>query len=237
MAGVLTYAGVQLADVGAASLTWGRQLQRDAAGRPVGYAVKVDVNKAMIACAGAADAALKMAAVQAVLDVYGGDLTFDGGRAVYSATTLGGISVSYGPVWLSDPGGNGITFISYACGFEWEYLRADAAALVDFQESVRVQGGEPLVVVRNTLNLGPVEQRPIPLQGWRATQSGRAVGLRARPNPPAPLWPTQLYDKTFTAVSGRRVGVAGYRDFETQWAYEFASATPLAAVPNEWLFG
>ena len=66
---------------------------------------------------------------------------------------------------------------------------------------------------------------------------GRAVGLRARPNPPAPLWPTQLYDKTFTAVSGRRVGVAGYRDFETQWAYEFASATPLAAVPNEWLFG
>lgn len=236
MPAILRYAGRILADIGAANVTWGRQVALDAAARPVGYDCRVDVGKAMIGCAGEADAAIKMALVETALNTYGADLYFDAGRAVLSSQTLGGI-VPTGPVWLNDPGGNGISFISFSCSFAWTVLRADAADLVDFSETVSVQGGEPLLVLRNTLNVGPVVQPTVPLQGWRATQTGRAVGLRARPNPPAPIWPALLYDKTFTAVSARRVGVRGYRDFGVQWTYQFVSAAPLVAAPNEWLTG
>lgn len=234
----LVYAGFQLADIGGANLTWGRELQADAAGRPVGYSVRVDVNNASVQCLGAADAAAKMATIQQVLDIYGGDLSFDAGRAVLSSRTLGGVRCVYGPVWLPERGGSGVTFISFSCGFQWEYLRTDAENLVDFSEQITVTGGEPVRVLRDIINQPkPIVQQTVPLRGWRCTQTGRAVGLRKVPTPPLPTYPAALTNKSFARSSSRRAGPFpySYRDFPVEWTYEFVSAIPLLAIPNEWV--
>jgi hypothetical protein len=231
----LTYAGVAVADLGAAAFTWTRELLRDAAGRGYGWAVAVDAPRLGVACLSPGDAAARAAAITAALDRQNADLVFDGVRSVVSDQTFGGVRC-VGHAWVGSPGANGVTYVLGTARWEWEYHTA-TNGLLDFRETVSVSGGTPVRVPRVVLNGPGLVQTVSPSAPWSATQVGRSVGLHSRPAPQPPLWPAALAGRTVGGESARRTGDSDYQQFGVQWAYQFVSGLPLLAVPNEWLGG
>ena len=236
------YGGVQIGEVNSARFTWGRSLLRNRAGIGYGFRYQVNFGDVIIRTTSQLNCALKMAAGGAALAQQEGDLIVqnDDGSAsdnsVLSGATLSGVRCT-GLTWLDKPGAQFLTFRQFACSFEWETaFPGTAFLLIDFQESLTVTGGTPLIVVFEPINAPPVAQITVPVQGYRAAQSGSAVGYRARPIAALiapPLFPAALTKQSITQKSPDRVGV-NYQNYGVQWQYEFASATPLLGNPNAW---
>jgi hypothetical protein len=232
----LFFHGVQIADRGAANLTWGRRLLRNKAGVGYGFEVEVTAGSLGLACAGAADAAVKAAMVAEILSIPNGDLVFDGVRFATDAATLDGIRCVEGPVWSNRPGANGETYLEYAATWSWSYFTASAPRLQFFTETVTVTGGTQQPVERGILNGPNIIQAIITAQCWRAVQAGQQVGISARYADPGPIWPALIVDQSITNRSAERMGNA-YVNYFTGWQYQFLSppALPLIPLPNEWL--
>ena len=241
----LLYSGVQLADVNGAKFTWGRTLQRNAAGIGVGLLWRVAVEQAVVRVNGQADADARIAAAEAVLSVEGGDLVFQrddlaaSAKSVLSAATLSGVRCVEGPVWSSRAGAQHNTWLEFSATFEWETRFASAVGLLmDFSETLTIEGGTPLVVVLEPINALPVEQETVPQQGYRAVQEGFAVGVAARPNPlslsPILPAPARLIRQVNVQTSGARVG-QNYRDFGARWRREYVGAAEITGLPAEWI--
>lgn len=240
---LLTYNGLALGDVGASRFQWGRKLVRNRAGIGQGFLYRVHCSQVSFACAGQTDCAIRMANVEAALAAEGGDLLFlndDGSRSqnsVLSAATLSGVRCVEGPTWGDRPGAQFSTWREYACVFEWETSFGDFAPLLtDFSETLTVRGGQPRLVVLETLNTPPVLQTTVPLTGYRAVQEGFAVGYQGYPDPSQiapPVWPLAQTDQQVTTASPERVGPA-FRNYTVRWQYTFASADPLFGLPNAW---
>ena len=130
----------------------------------------------------------------------------------------------------------GITNLPFTFVYEGDIPATDSASLLrSFEETIQFSGGGPLfghIVTQTGL---PVKQKLRGRTVYRATQSGSAVGYRARPVAPLPIWQNaQIRAGDFTLKSPRLRG-SNFIDFGTTWSYEFESAFPLVGTPNAWL--
>lgn len=116
--------------------------------------------------------------------------------------------------------------------WECEYL-VGLDQLVDYTETVTIVGnGGPRRAVTETINTAPVEEILSLLTPFRATQTGRAVGLLSYPTPGRVLWPAALQNPD-TAVSREtpKPNAQKNLEFAVSWNYSYLSATQLDGKP------
>jgi len=191
---------------------------------------------------GSSPAALDAKAVQLVAAYRdGGDLYLyrSGGVAtslsLRSANTTGGVRVTQPPSFPTMAGAAFATHLPFTIVIEGEVPLGNAgASLQSFSETVQFTGGGPKYGFLEPLTGSPVRMRLRQSTVFRATQSGSAVGLYARPSPPAPLWPAWIKEAPqISGTSPRVVGVRGaLRDFGVSWSYSFESSGPLTGGPT-----
>lgn len=241
------YQGVALGDANAARFTWTRSIQYNAADQRVAFDYRATFGEIAFAVNGQADCATKMAAIETALAIPYGDLLVKNDDAsnsvnsVLTAATFGGVKpVMLG--WDDRPGAQFHTWRSYGCQFRWTALAAGvgASTLVDFSETVTVQGGTPLTVVSEPINT-PVsaadEFITLSKQKYVVAQQGHAVGLLAYPNI-AVIAPPLFADPNTNPISRtapRPFGTGAYRDWGIQWRYhwEFGDLLTLP-LPHLW---
>lgn len=171
----------------------------------------------------------------------GGDLYLyrPGGVAtsfsLQSSITTGGVRVTQPPSIPTMAGAAFATHLPYTIVVEGEVPLGNAgASYQSYSESVQTSGGGPKYGFLEPLTGAPVRMRLREQTVFRATQSGSAVGIYARPSPPAPLWPAWLKEAPqISKTSPRVVGVKrALRDFGISWSYSFESSGPLIGGPT-----
>lgn len=237
----LKYGSTELGDASWASIRWGRDLLRNAAGIGYGFLFTAECPEIGFKVAGQADADTKGAAIEAALAVGGGNLVLEKDnatasfKAVTSTNTFSGVRCVRGPVWSEESGAQHLTYLKYAAAFEWEISFGEGAPLLlSWNEAVSSSGGTPLTVVQEYLNAEPEAQQTIFRQKWVVTQQGSAVGYLAYPTPPAPGF-ANPNRQSVSKAAAQRVGASGYKGFRVDWSYmwEFA-ADPGSLTPNQW---
>lgn len=189
---------------------------------------------------GQADLSAKEAAFRAALLKPGQDfgLYLDSGamscEGVVSARTVTGTRV----VNVSAPEAQGAEFVNRrTIGFtvtaELDVANT-ARAVVSWAETVTVQGnGGPRRAWCFPVNGPAFRQVVAPYSLVRATQSGAAVGYRARPAKPRPLFPDYLVNEAVTgSVATPQLLGGGYVNYPVQWSYTFERGDgPLVGMP------
>ncbi|HEX4132483.1 MAG TPA: hypothetical protein VHZ24_20800 [Pirellulales bacterium] len=151
-----------------------------------------------------------------------------------NADTVGGIRVIRPPSFPSGRGAEYSTFRTYSIQLEADFLdSSDETGLLAWNETLNFSGGGPRWVYLPTLQGRPVRQQLQAATTFKVTQSGRAVGLRGYPTPPAPIWPTAWHQEQggVTRVLPHRVG-SNNAQYEVTWTYSFESADPLLGRPT-----
>lgn len=240
------YGGVQLGDANCARFSWGRQALTGADRMVHGFANFAEFGEISFAVNGQADAATKMAVVETILAFPYGDLLVKNDdnsnsvNSVLSAATVDGVRPTL-LKWSDKPGAQFHTWRSFACGFGWETELAGLTAdlLVEFTESVTVQGGTPLTRVREPINVAVSaadEIVVVPKQKYVVTQTGRAAGRFGPPDlgviaPPLFAFPSL---NPITRTTPKKLGGA-YRDHAVEWTYAWEFGDLLALpLPNLW---
>lgn len=159
-------------------------------------------------------------------------------HVILSRDTIGGVRVTQPPSFPQGRGAEYSTFRSYTIELEADLpVSGEANPSLRWEEVLSFSGGGPRWVYLATLAGPPVRQQVEESTPYRATQSGRAVGLREYPTPAAPIWPSAWHQdaSTITRRLPRRIGAgtaATETDFEVTWLYQFESASPLVAQPS-----
>lgn len=152
-----------------------------------------------------------------------------------NSQTVGGIRVVRQPSFPESQGAEYTTFRSYSIGVEGEFLDLESG-IVNWTEVVNFEGGGPVYVHLKPIN--GVAQKQVSIQNdtFRATQAGSAVGYLGYPNPPAPLWPSDLVRApAISRKTPRRKGPRGsqlFVEYEVSWNYAFESVAPLTGGPT-----
>jgi hypothetical protein len=150
-----------------------------------------------------------------------------------SSASLGGVRVTGIEFDKDNRDGQYATGRSYRITLEADFP-SPAVTLQQWTESLRVVGsGGPRTVHLETMSGVPqkqvVNQRTI----VRATQSGSAVGLRAYPLPPPPLFPlAEQVDKREIGKGSPRNLHGAFVDWPINWTYQFEAAGSLMGTPN-----
>jgi hypothetical protein len=148
--------------------------------------------------------------------------------------SLAGVRVKNGPN-LQAAGASYVTWQPYTVTLEAEYPAAGSSLLYrEFEETIEVEGGGRVDGWLKPLNTGPIRQTLMQQDTYRARQSGMAVGLYARPSPPAPIWPAFLIRAGRFSKRSPKPRGAFSQDFAISWSYEFESNVPLTGEPNQW---
>lgn len=178
-----------------------------------------------------------MASLEAVLKFNDGQdlaLYLDDQTTIFqqlpTGAALGGTRVTVPPKYPVGEGAEGSTFRTYEFAVQADYPNVNNNIL-EWQDSVRTEQGGPKYVFLDTL-LGPAQpqiaQQQMPN---RASQSGRATGMFTWPEAAPPVFPgAVLFPLVVTRHSPRRVGNS-FRDYVTEWQYEFESTSPLNGLP------
>jgi hypothetical protein len=153
-----------------------------------------------------------------------------------NSESISGVVVVDGPNFPDSNGGEYATFRRFTFAAEASFpLPNTQAILLSFQERLTFSGGGPIYRHRMAINGRPQKQLVYPSSIYRATQEGRAVGYRATPLPPQPLWPNALMQSPNESVqSPRRRGRLAYSDYEVSWQYQFESDQQLVGTPTQW---
>lgn len=222
-----------------------RVAQAAEGGQPLRYEVTYSVT-AWLDGSGQADLSNKERAMRAALLTPNRDfvLKTDAGTAssaaIYAAQTAGGTRV----VSIAAPEAQGAEFVSQrtlAFQVVAEYHVSGAErAVVAWEESVQIVGtGGPRRVWRMPLAGPGVRQQVSTHSTVRATQSGRAVGYRGRPDAARPLFPLYeaLEQRIIARSSPRNLGgFSGsdeYVDYGIAWSYAFERGDgPLVGLPG-----
>jgi len=239
------YQGLSLGDIICAKFVWRHWAMLDAAGRVYGHQHDASFGELAFACASQANCKSKMDAVEAAFYTPYGDLLVlnDDGtnttNCVASAGTLQGVR-PMSLTWDDRPGAQFTTWRSYSASFSWETRLAGLPAgfLLEYSESVTVQGGTPLKIVREPINvLTSVADEfvVIPKQKYVVTQRGRAVGLSSYPAGLVgiPLYPNPN-SNPITTTSPMKIGL-GSEKYGYEWSYSWEFGD-LASLPiaNVW---
>jgi hypothetical protein len=152
-----------------------------------------------------------------------------------SSDCQGGVRVTKPPSFPNNRGASGVTFLEYKIELQGDVLLVDTpTTLKSFSESIEYELGGPRFGWLKP-NVGPpIMQQLRQSDTYKYTQSGSAVGLYQRPNPPAPLWPQYLMQARKGRIGSPRRFSDSYGDFEVTWSYPFESDVPLVGTPNVW---
>lgn len=136
--------------------------------------------------------------------------------------------------WPDGRGAEHVTYRTFSITLECTLSDAESQ-LMEFMERFEYGGGGSRYVVLDTLYEAPVRQRVVNQAQWTATQSGTALGWLTYPTVPPPLFPQALVENPRIAMSSPRSINRGIRptEYEISWAYQFASPTPLIAIPTQ----
>ncbi len=228
-------------DVNATLLSQREVALFNVADQPYARKLTVDVQGYLVGDGQAAITA-QMNAMAAALRVNYQDLVFkaDNGSEAYhvlrNAGSISGVRVVQGPDFPQSTGPEFATLRTFAFSVEGEFpINGSAALLVAFDETLDFGGGGPLYVHKPALNGPPQKQMVYQQVPFWAVQRGSAVGYRAYPAIPAPLFPGDLKERgRFSRKTPKRRG-NGYQDFGITWEYNFESVSQLAGVPRLWL--
>ena len=153
-----------------------------------------------------------------------------------SGGSIGGVRIIRGPDFTARESAEYATERHFSFSAEAEYPVSGAdALLLDWTETIDIEGGGPMILHRPAVN-GPPQKQILYMQmPYKATQSGSAKGYRRYPNPPVPLWPAHLAKAPKAArTSPKRRLDNNYEGFGVTWHYEFESAGPLVGTPTLW---
>ena len=218
-----------------------QQAVLDAAQTPYMYEFDIDVTGRLYgegdAALSALESALRVALARPGQDF--GVLSTTGSRSASywaNSATIGGNVVANGPNFTGTQATEYVFFREFSFTVKNRVAIANANnAVTEFHESVTYEGGEPEYAFKRAINARPQKQLVWFATEYRVTQSGRAVGFRGYPNPARILFPG---DKTtgpkYVRGSPQRQG-KNYINFPIEWSYQYASITPLVAVPNVWV--
>lgn len=111
-------------------------------------------------------------------------------------------------------------------------LSGAGSAIVEFEETLSIEGGGPVYGHLEPLTGKPVKQTLKKQSVCRATQAGRIVGFDSHPSLPPPIFPSALVRDPITAYSSpSHVNGAAIR-WPVSYEYAFESATKLNGKPN-----
>lgn len=162
-------------------------------------------------------------------------------HVLLSSTTIGGTKVIDGPNYPENKGPELGLYRSYSVTVEGEILNlAVANTILNFTESLTIEGGGARDLFLQPLVGLPVRQRVATNTPYKATQQGTIVGYLSYPSVPAPLFPgLEFQDKRrVIKKSPKRDGppqTPVYTMFPIDYYYYFESATPLFGQPNRWI--
>lgn len=147
----------------------------------------------------------------------------------------------YGPVLVSSsipnsPGDVYASSLSWTATYEAEYLASSASNILDFSETIQeTAGGIEYAQVGGMVN--PSRRQIVNFnKPWTYVQSGRAVGLLAKPTPPPPIWPFALIKEFPDTTKGSpRVRGLINQEFETSWRYEYSWHVRLYGDPHTYI--
>lgn len=184
-----------------------------------------------------------MASLQAAFAYSGYDLYLldsDGSTVVQSLTSAGTVSgtkVIQPPSFPNEMPADLSTFCSYEIVVEAE-VSATNNAYESWEESLDFVGtGGPRFVLIECRTGSPQAQRVSERTPCRVIQSGSAVGYRARPTPPGPIWPQweQVAERRIRPMAPKLTGTGANRRYESYgiaWSYTFESPSVLSGFPH-----
>jgi len=160
----------------------------------------------------------------------------DGTPTVHSlsaSNTIGGIRVVKPPSYMKYQNGEYVTYRTGSIVLEaMVKLTDDAYRIIDFSESIDMEGGGPEFAHLQP-NVGfAVKQQTRTATKFIATQSGRIVHLGAYGPVPPPLWPSaQMRPVKLRAESPKYVGDVAH-SFPTSYTYQFEAPAWMAGEPT-----
>lgn len=187
--------------------------------------------------------------VAALIAAYGQDnqdlaiILPDGTRSqshrLLNSDTIGGVRVVRPPSFPKGEGAEGVTYRTFTVTLEAIKPTVATHLVLSFEETVSWSGGGPEFGYLYPAIGAPVRQQLRRQTTYKATQSGRAVGLSRYPTVPRPIWPMARLrpeETPITKRSPRRVG-GSYIEYEISWNYQFESASKLVGGVHLWTIG
>lgn len=161
-------------------------------------------------------------------------LCFDDGsftaHVLDTITSLGGVRV----VSLDFPEGRGAeysTFRTYQLVLAAEYA-TPGEMLLEYEESIRLEGGGPKFVILQTLTGVPQRQQVAQITPHRAVQTGRALGLASYPPVSTPLWPEAEHrEQRRVTFHSPKFTNHQFSEFAVEWEFHFEAANALLGAP------
>jgi hypothetical protein len=149
-----------------------------------------------------------------------------------SGSSLGGTRVVSGPMWPTSVGAEGSTFRTATFAVQADYPNT-GNNLIDWSDEVEFFGGGPRIAYLEVLEGLPQPQTLVQNTTYKASQSGHSVGMFGYAPIAPPIFPAyMLPDRTrLKQRSPRRVG-PNFRDWISEWHYEFESTSPLEGLPT-----
>jgi hypothetical protein len=181
--------------------------------------------------------------IQALVNAYsqdGGDLVLyldDGvtpsAHTLRNANTLGGTHARP----ISFPTGTGAeysTYRSYSMEVWGDVPLTGNNLLLEYEEHFETTGnGGPINVAIPVATSPAIMQQTAAFSPVHATQSGRAKGLYAYPQPMQPIFPSLLVNQSVVIHYGSpRLRRNSYYEFPVAWTYPYLTNIGLQSTPN-----
>lgn len=159
-----------------------------------------------------------------------------------NATSLTGVVVTDGPNFKDVNGPEFVSQRHFDFKAEADYaIPAAALNLLDWQETVEIDGGDALMVVKDAIEGDGQVQIVYEREKCTATQSGYAVGYLDYPQIAPAIWPFALkrrrprVRRTSARARGPRTR-RRYTQYRIEWTWTYEWPTPLVGVPTPWVF-
>lgn len=219
-----------------------RTTEMDKANNPLRYLDKVEGDGYI---EGSTQGALsgETTRLQAALRRPNQDLVFyqDDGQAsavtLRNAGSISGTTITDGPNFKDTAGPEFVSqrHFTFTCEADYPADGRFGKQIIEFNESIEIDGGGPLYVVLPAIEGPPQRQKIYDLTPCTATQSGYVIGFRDYPDLPPAIWPfAQNKKPKVKKVTPDRRGKRNYTTFRLEYSYEFAWTGPLFGVPTLW---
>lgn len=157
-----------------------------------------------------------------------------------AAGSLTGVQVINPPTFPADKWAHHGTYVKWQCTLQavypWQGGLSPADLMLSFSEQLTFTGGGPQRRTLPGVNGINARVEVYPMLPHTCVQSGSAVGLRAYPKPPDPIYPDLLDDAPQVVFNGPRQEGLMLRDFGINWSYTMTAVNGRLpdALPHYW---